>query len=568
MRVDCVWAPGETCCQPCRSGQRRCYDPAVLFPTGRAFPVKILGSRRGTLVTVTLAGAAILSAGAFAASQVVGRPAVDAPTPEPGSAVADTTPVISFDTGVDELTGLRVAVDGVDVSESARSMDGKVFVVPPELGQGAHRVSVAVESPNLIKGMSARTWDFTVDSVAPKLAVKKPADGVWVAGTTVRVTGAGEPGARVEVAWDDGTATGVVGDKGRFSVKPKLTDGQAELRVTATDAAGNTRTAERRVLVDSTPPKLGLAAPADKATLDEDDDPSFEGAVPNESLETLTIGANVNGKKAVEVGGAEATAVAEALDAGTYFGEAPPVTLRGNRFSLSAGALPQGRNDVVVWVRDRAGNTATARRTLTVDTSGEFGEHEMVRGAKGADVTGLEQRLRSAGVLTGRATETYDKRTEGAVRRYQKKYRLPVTGDVDRATIQAMVGRIVVDLSDKRLQLIRDGKAVKTYRVAIGTPDHPTPTGTYTITTRQVDPTWNPPDSPWAEGLGPIPPGPGNPLGTRWIGTSAPAIGIHGTYADNSIGTAASHGCLRMHIPEVEALYEEVAVGMEVEIAP
>jgi lipoprotein-anchoring transpeptidase ErfK/SrfK len=104
--------------------------------------------------------------------------------------------------------------------------------------------------------------------------------------------------------------------------------------------------------------------------------------------------------------------------------------------------------------------------------------------------------------------------------------------------------------------------------VAIGQAEYPTPTGTYKIVTKQKNPTWNPPDSPWAEGLGQIPPGPGNPLGTRWIGTSAPAIGIHGTYADYSIGTAASHGCLRMHIPDVEELYEDVAVGMPVEINP
>ncbi|MDX6647170.1 MAG: L,D-transpeptidase ErfK/SrfK [Miltoncostaeaceae bacterium] len=61
-------------------------------------------------------------------------------------------------------------------------------------------------------------------------------------------------------------------------------------------------------------------------------------------------------------------------------------------------------------------------------------------------------------------------------------------------------------------------------------------------------------------------PGPGNPLGTRWIGTSAPAVGIHGTPADYTIGSRASHGCIRMHIPDVEKLYEQVTVGMEVDI--
>jgi lipoprotein-anchoring transpeptidase ErfK/SrfK len=105
---------------------------------------------------------------------------------------------------------------------------------------------------------------------------------------------------------------------------------------------------------------------------------------------------------------------------------------------------------------------------------------------------------------------------------------------------------------------------VKTYEIAIGQPAYPTPTGTYEVVTKQKNPTWIPPSSPWAKGLGPIPPGPGNPLGTRWIGTSAPAVGMHGTYADYSVGTPASHGCLRMHIPDVEELYDQVSVGMPV----
>jgi lipoprotein-anchoring transpeptidase ErfK/SrfK len=155
-----------------------------------------------------------------------------------------------------------------------------------------------------------------------------------------------------------------------------------------------------------------------------------------------------------------------------------------------------------------------------------------------------------------------------AVRIYQRSRNIPVNGRVDERMRSAMVGRIVVSLSQRTLRLVRDGKVVKSYRIAIGQPAHPTPTGDYEIIQKQVDPTWFPPDSPWAEGLGSIPPGPGNPLGTRWIGTSAPAIGIHGTYADSSIGTAASHGCMRMHIPDVEELYEEVSLGMKVSIRP
>ena len=97
---------------------------------------------------------------------------------------------------------------------------------------------------------------------------------------------------------------------------------------------------------------------------------------------------------------------------------------------------------------------------------------------------------------------------------------------------------------------------------------YPTPTGSYRIVNKQSNPTWTPPpDSDWAKGLGPIPPGPGNPLGTRWMGTSAPYVGFHGTPASGTIGTRASHGCIRMRIPDAEALYEEVVVGMPVQIS-
>ena len=258
--------------------------------------LKILGSRRGAVVTFGVAGLAVVAAGAFAASQVVGRPAVDAPTPAPGSAVASATPTISFDTAATELTRLSVSVDGTDVSELARSMDGRVVLVAPKLGQGEHTVSVSVESPNLIKGSTSRTWSFAVDTVAPKLKIATPKDDVWVSSRTVKVAGTSEPGATVRVAWEGGSVEGTVGDDGKFSVQPKLADGPAELQITVTDAAGNVTTGQRRVLVDSVPPKLGLSAPGDGAKLEEDDRVVFEGAVPNEPIETLTVGATVNGK--------------------------------------------------------------------------------------------------------------------------------------------------------------------------------------------------------------------------------------------------------------------------------
>ena len=71
----------------------------------------------------------------------------------------------------------------------------------------------------------------------------------------------------------------------------------------------------------------------------------------------------------------------------------------------------------------------------------------------------------------------------------------------------------------------------------------------FSIVVKWVNPWWYPPNSPWAKGEKPVPPGPGNPLGTRWMGLSAPGVGIHGTPDDGSIGYSVSHGCIRMHIP-------------------
>jgi lipoprotein-anchoring transpeptidase ErfK/SrfK len=89
----------------------------------------------------------------------------------------------------------------------------------------------------------------------------------------------------------------------------------------------------------------------------------------------------------------------------------------------------------------------------------------------------------------------------------------------------------------------------------------------FRIVTKEKDPWWYPPvyDS-WAKGLKPVPPGPSNPLGTRWMGLSAAGVGIHGTDAESSIGYSLSHGCIRMHVPEAEWLFEHVRVGTPVVI--
>jgi lipoprotein-anchoring transpeptidase ErfK/SrfK len=122
----------------------------------------------------------------------------------------------------------------------------------------------------------------------------------------------------------------------------------------------------------------------------------------------------------------------------------------------------------------------------------------------------------------------------------------------------------VIDRYANRLRLYDGRKLVRTFGVATGQSVYPTPTGMWKIVDMQRNPWWYPPPSPWAEGEKPVPPGPGNPLGTRWMGLDAWGVGIHGTPNDASIGYSASHGCIRMHIPDAEWLFQHVDVGTPV----
>jgi lipoprotein-anchoring transpeptidase ErfK/SrfK len=123
---------------------------------------------------------------------------------------------------------------------------------------------------------------------------------------------------------------------------------------------------------------------------------------------------------------------------------------------------------------------------------------------------------------------------------------------------------IVIRRGANELRYYQGAKLVRKFGVATGQAIYPTPTGTFSIVDMQLNPWWRPPDSDWAKGLKPIPPGPGNPLGTRWMGLSAPGVGIHGTPDDTSIGYSASHGCIRMHIPDAEWLFVHVRIGTTV----
>jgi lipoprotein-anchoring transpeptidase ErfK/SrfK len=128
---------------------------------------------------------------------------------------------------------------------------------------------------------------------------------------------------------------------------------------------------------------------------------------------------------------------------------------------------------------------------------------------------------------------------------------------------------IVVNRNQFRLRLFKELKPSQSFGIAVGQVGLETPAGQYTIANKAINPAWHVPNSSWAGKLaGKVIAGddPSNPIKARWLGIFD-GVGIHGTTDDASIGHNASHGCIRMHIPDVEKLYDEVPVGAAVYIA-
>ncbi|MEA2250155.1 MAG: hypothetical protein QOG70_397 [Solirubrobacteraceae bacterium] len=125
---------------------------------------------------------------------------------------------------------------------------------------------------------------------------------------------------------------------------------------------------------------------------------------------------------------------------------------------------------------------------------------------------------------------------------------------------------ITVDKAHFKLRLFKGLKFRKSYPVAVGQPAFPTPSGRFSITSKQVNPVWSVPNSPWAGELAGTTVDGGslaNPLKARWMGI-ANGVGIHGTGEDASIGSRASHGCIRMHVSDVIDLFRRTPVGTPV----
>ena len=441
---------------------------------------------------------------------------------------------------------LRFSTSGVVVGELSVEIDGRPLAVTRTaggwetrggpLGDGAVKVTARAAGPGGVI-TAARTWTVTADGRPPELEVDATRH---TDETAVEVTGTSEAGARVRVTGGARPTRTTADRDGDFALEVALRGGETRLEVMAADAAGNETTDAMRVVRDARPPELEIE------TSDRVDSSTPAITITADDTTQVTVHAELGGKRA----GEERKAGDEAVD-------------------LPLGWLPDGEHEVTVVARDRAGNEARAEHALLVDTSETFGVATLSEGARGDDVVTFLRLLREHGRYDGPVADTLGPDAMEAVRDFQERRDLAVDGlagpQLRASLLRKLDAGVAIDRSARTLTFLRGGHRVRRFPVAVGMSEYPTPLGTRRVVDRQVDPAWTPPDSPWAAELDTIPAGPGNPLGTRWIGLGG-AIGIHGTYAAGSIGTAASHGCIRMTIDDAEWLYEQLPMGSRVHI--
>jgi lipoprotein-anchoring transpeptidase ErfK/SrfK len=189
-------------------------------------------------------------------------------------------------------------------------------------------------------------------------------------------------------------------------------------------------------------------------------------------------------------------------------------------------------------------------------------ETEITLGTTGEDITELQRFLTNENLYDQSLSGIYDQATAAAVQAFQKRNQLPVTGNVDVLTWQALGQtmattvttnpppgdlRIVIDTRYLSLMVLVDQEIFAQFPVAIGKRETPTPVGNWKVVSK----------GQWSGGFG-----------TRWIGLSVPfgTYGIHGTNKPWSIGRLESHGCVRLFNRDVEQLYRWVKVGTPVHI--
>ena len=508
--------------------------------------------RRWLLPVMVLVVVLAIAAGVFFAVQHSRAVALGEVSPEPGS-LGNSRPV-TISSGLPRFVpgrgSVSLAIDGQPVAAGDLILQPGLVQTRVALPDGDHTVVLEYASGDMFSKHLARSWSFSVDTTPPSVTVGSPASFPLLQARSSDVALDLTEGASVALTLDGGALTVDPAGSSGGSVKATIVaeEGEHVLVLTATDSAGNITSKRWDLVVDYNAPKVTANGLPDDEVWNKD----------NSAAGTLVVADYFPDKL-------EVTAT---LDGGALALEESEADAAGERaYAFDTGTLAEGTHEVVVSATDLARHVTTLKRGFLVDTSSTFGARTLKTGAVGGDVQQLQRILAIKGAYEGKADGIYGESTAAAVAAFNAEQDLEGGQVVTKETLKYLLGSVRIDLSERKLYLYGgDGSVIKTYRVAVGTPAYPTPTGNFRIITKEKNPTWNPPDSAWAAGMGPVPPGPGNPLGTRWMGLNSPGIGIHGTPTSSSIGTAVSHGCIRMLIPEAEDLFTRVFVGTPVEI--
>ena len=440
---------------------------------------------------------------------------------------------------------LEYQIDGKDITGDVKYKDSRAVIDLSDLSQGNHVLWIGFKhdyNPLTIKSISL-CRKFNVDTISPEITLNSP-DTRLIRRKDLYVLGKTEPNTKYRILVNNKSFVGRSDGKGNFYEKVEMGNETNSLKIFTVDKSGNRAEISKEFVLDSTPPHIQIAELS-------------------ENRETVF---NKN----------EVSLKAEAFDTGSgvrdcYFefdkqrqkGEFDKET--GN-IALNLKNLDEGAYRIKVIAEDEAGWQSQKEWNFVIDSREDIGDNKIRPGALGRDVELIQKKLKRMGYLN-EVTGKFDDETHKAILKVQKERKLPVTGVVDKITFLAITEKIKIYLPDFALYLFGpDGKLIKKYPIACGSPYYPTPPGEYFVKEKVYYPAWYPPPSPWAKGAKPVPPGPGNPLGTRWIGLNAEIVGIHGTPSSWSIGSASSHGCIRMYIPDVEELFELVSVGTPVSI--
>ena len=449
-------------------------------------------------------------------------------------------------------------------------------------------------------GQYDERWLVVIDTVPPKVSISHPVAGYKSNKNKITLQGtADQPGAVVTASIGEHSVTAQANEKGFFCLTLPTKRGLCTINWNVHDEAGNSVSGQRQFICDFEPPQVEPVieqapvtasngksyeridvGPKDPYTIFISKDLTLDIKATDADSGVAKLDIYVDGVLRQSVDNTEFTVLkveadgqmsqevisAKSKDDDSNLTDASKTVSAKNtlNYRYKLPTLYEGTHVAEVIVYDNFGLSTKRGITFGVNTTEKYGQAPLGLGAVGDDVAELQRRLALRGYLQeGYVKGKFDKKTKEAVMNLQAEANLGQDGIAGVLVTSALSTRLYVNLSQYSLVLVDEANNTRYYQVAIGVDEHPTPLGAYFISDMAKDPTWLPPNSEWAKDAKQIPPGPNNPLGTRWIGFGD-SVGFHGTPYPDTVGTKASHGCMRMTIPDIEDLYERVNVGTQV----